>query len=107
MLTSSRKVSSLSRDAKLLLSNISRKYVDTMTHQCYLTRVNELEFCIYRQLRDGTLEENGLQDGSRVILLPSVETGLLVSASRCVETPQVLLDNHVFHNNCKLINKYL
>ncbi|CAB3243424.1 unnamed protein product [Arctia plantaginis] len=30
-----------------------------------------------RQLRDGTLEENGLQDGSRVILLPSVETGLL------------------------------
>ncbi|XP_004924785.1 midnolin homolog [Bombyx mori] len=30
-----------------------------------------------RQLRDGTLEENGLMDGSRVILLPSVETGLL------------------------------
>ncbi|CAG4941222.1 unnamed protein product [Parnassius apollo] len=30
-----------------------------------------------RQLRDGTLEENGLLDGSRVILLPSVETGLL------------------------------
>lgn len=30
-----------------------------------------------RQLRDGTLDENGLFDGSRVILLPSVETGLL------------------------------
>lgn len=30
-----------------------------------------------RQLREGTLEENGLMDGSRVILLPSVETGLL------------------------------
>ncbi|XP_041976653.1 midnolin homolog [Aricia agestis] len=30
-----------------------------------------------RQLRDGTLVENGLLDGSRVILLPSVETGLL------------------------------
>lgn len=30
-----------------------------------------------RQLRDGTLEDNGLLDGSRVILLPSVETGLL------------------------------
>ncbi|XP_045446068.1 midnolin homolog [Melitaea cinxia] len=30
-----------------------------------------------RQLRDGTLQENGLLDGSRVILLPSVETGLL------------------------------
>ncbi|CAH2236182.1 midnolin homolog [Pararge aegeria] len=30
-----------------------------------------------RQLRDGTLEENGLLDGSRIILLPSVETGLL------------------------------
>ncbi|KPJ18352.1 Midnolin-A [Papilio machaon] len=30
-----------------------------------------------RQLQDGTLDENGLLDGSRVILLPSVETGLL------------------------------
>ncbi|KAJ0179704.1 hypothetical protein K1T71_004295 [Dendrolimus kikuchii] len=30
-----------------------------------------------RQLREGTLEENGLLDGARVILLPSVETGLL------------------------------
>ncbi|KAK2579563.1 hypothetical protein KPH14_010860 [Odynerus spinipes] len=30
-----------------------------------------------RQLRDGTLEENRLQDGSRLTLLPSVETGLL------------------------------
>ncbi|KAJ2946881.1 hypothetical protein O0L34_g16214 [Tuta absoluta] len=30
-----------------------------------------------RQLRDGTLAENGLLDGARVILLPSVETGLL------------------------------
>ncbi|KAG6461887.1 hypothetical protein O3G_MSEX012920 [Manduca sexta] len=30
-----------------------------------------------RQLREGTLEDNGLLDGSRVILLPSVETGLL------------------------------
>ncbi|CAH0626796.1 unnamed protein product [Chrysodeixis includens] len=30
-----------------------------------------------RQLRDGTLEENGVLDGARVILLPSVETGLL------------------------------
>ncbi|XP_066603889.1 midnolin-A isoform X2 [Prorops nasuta] len=30
-----------------------------------------------RQLREGTLEENRLQDGSRLTLLPSVETGLL------------------------------
>ncbi|XP_046960421.1 midnolin homolog [Vanessa cardui] len=30
-----------------------------------------------RQLRDGTLQENGVLDGSRIILLPSVETGLL------------------------------
>lgn len=30
-----------------------------------------------RQLREGTLEENGLRDGARVVLLPSVETGLL------------------------------
>lgn len=33
----------------------------------------------FRQLREGTLEENRLQDGSRLTLLPSVETGLLVS----------------------------
>ncbi|PSN54717.1 hypothetical protein C0J52_04874 [Blattella germanica] len=32
-----------------------------------------------RQLRDGTLQENTLMDGSRLTLLPSVETGLLVS----------------------------
>nr|CAD7419292.1 unnamed protein product [Timema cristinae]CAD7431338.1 unnamed protein product [Timema monikensis] len=32
-----------------------------------------------RQLRDGTLQENQLMDGSRLTLLPSVETGLLVS----------------------------
>ncbi|XP_071444887.1 midnolin-like isoform X2 [Hetaerina americana] len=30
-----------------------------------------------RQLRDGTLHENQLMDGSRLTLLPSVETGLL------------------------------
>lgn len=32
-----------------------------------------------RQLREGTLAENGLQNDSRLTLLPSVETGLLVS----------------------------
>lgn len=68
----------------------------------------EVEFCVRRQLRDGTLEENGLLDGSRVILLPSVETGLLVSrvTPSCVETPQVPPDNHVFHNYGKLINTH-
>ncbi|XP_045764174.1 midnolin homolog [Maniola jurtina] len=43
-------------------------------------RVSKDRICLLhreRQLRDGTLEENGLLDGSRVILLPSVETGLL------------------------------
>lgn len=35
----------------------------------------------FRQLREGTLEENRLQDGSRLTLLPNVETGLLVSLS--------------------------
>ncbi|GBP10402.1 Midnolin homolog [Eumeta japonica] len=34
-----------------------------------------------RVLTEGTLEENGLQDGARVILLPSVETGLLSQRS--------------------------
>ncbi|KAK9500154.1 hypothetical protein O3M35_001468 [Rhynocoris fuscipes] len=32
-----------------------------------------------RQLRDGTVQENHLVNGSRLTLLPSVETGLLVS----------------------------
>jgi len=32
-----------------------------------------------RHLREGTLRENGVCDGSRLTLLPSVETGLLVS----------------------------
>lgn len=71
----------------------------------------QVEFCVRRQLRDGTLEENGLLDGSRVILLPSVETGLLVSheleTACCVETPQVPPDYHVFHNYDKLINTHL
>ncbi|XP_075970909.1 ubiquitin-like domain-containing protein stuxnet [Anticarsia gemmatalis] len=43
-------------------------------------RVSKDRICLLhreRQLSDGTLEENGLLDGSRVILLPSVETGLL------------------------------
>ncbi|XP_021916869.1 midnolin homolog [Zootermopsis nevadensis] len=33
-----------------------------------------------RQLRDGSLQENQLMDGSRLTLLPSVETGLLVGS---------------------------
>lgn len=40
---------------------------------------NHLFFCIFRHLRDGTLKEHGVCDGSRLTLLPSVETGLLVS----------------------------
>nr|CAD7269384.1 unnamed protein product [Timema shepardi] len=35
-----------------------------------------------RQLRDGTLQENQLMDGSRLTLLPSVETGLLCCQDR-------------------------
>nr|CAD7420223.1 unnamed protein product [Timema poppensis] len=35
-----------------------------------------------RQLRDGTLQENQLMDGSRLTLLPSVETGLLLFRAR-------------------------
>lgn len=43
-------------------------------------RVSKDRICLLhreRQLRDGTLEDNGLFDGSRVILLPSVESGFL------------------------------
>lgn len=36
-------------------------------------------FVWFRHLRDGTLREHGVCDGSRLTLLPSVETGLLVS----------------------------
>ncbi|KAF2365210.1 Ubiquitin domain, partial [Trinorchestia longiramus] len=32
-----------------------------------------------RQLRDGSLEEHNIRDGSKLHLVPSVETGLLVS----------------------------
>lgn len=36
-------------------------------------------FCLYRELQDGTLRENGIVDGSKIVLTPNVETGLLVS----------------------------
>lgn len=87
MSSASRKVS-VASDAKLLLLNIGIteiSCVDTMTHPRPLTVVDKL-YCVGRQLQDGTLDENGLLDGSRVILLPSVETGLLVSTSPCVDT---------------------
>lgn len=35
----------------------------------------------FRQLKEGTLEENELTDGSRLTLLPIVETGLTVSTN--------------------------
>lgn len=38
-------------------------------------------FLSCRQLRDGSLDDNQLMQGSRLTLLPSVETGLLVSRS--------------------------
>ena len=34
---------------------------------------------ICRELQDGLLKENNLMDGSKIILIPNVETGLLVS----------------------------
>lgn len=38
-----------------------------------------LSFLHYRELHDGTsIKENGIMDGSKIILLPNVETGLLV-----------------------------
>jgi hypothetical protein len=43
----------------------------------YLSNLNCV--LVFRQLREGSLEENQLVDGSRLTLLPSVETGLLVS----------------------------
>lgn len=38
----------------------------------------------YRELHDGTsIKENGIMDGSKIILLPNVETGLLVNICCC------------------------
>lgn len=37
----------------------------------------QLNLC--RELQDGTIRENNLCDGAKVILIPNVETGLLVS----------------------------
>lgn len=36
-------------------------------------------FIYFRELQDGTLKDNDLMDGSKIILIPNVETGLLVS----------------------------
>lgn len=33
----------------------------------------------HRELQDGTLKDNGIVEGSKVVLTPNVETGLLVS----------------------------
>ncbi|XP_068216425.1 midnolin-like [Palaemon carinicauda] len=49
-------------------------------------RVPKERICLLykdRHLRDGTLVENCIMDGARITLLPSVETGLLVSP--CIE----------------------
>lgn len=35
----------------------------------------------FRELLTGTLKQNNLMDGSNIIIIPNVETGLLVSSS--------------------------
>lgn len=39
-----------------------------------------INFCFvrFRELQEGTLKDNGLMDESKIILIPNVETGLLV-----------------------------
>ncbi|CAH3986700.1 midnolin homolog [Pieris brassicae] len=68
---------------------VSRKLKVSKDRICLLHRE--------RQLIDGTLEENGLLDGSRVILLPSVETGLLThrSENSVMQALETLNDNQV------------
>lgn len=47
---------------------------------CFNFSVRTLFIVSHRELHDGTsLKDNGIMDGSRIILLPNVETGLLVS----------------------------
>ncbi|XP_050676199.1 midnolin homolog [Leptidea sinapis] len=68
---------------------VSRKLKVSKERLCLLYRE--------RQLIDGTLEENGLLDGSRIILLPSVETGLLSQRSEnsVMQALETLNDNQV------------
>ena len=54
----------------------------------------------FRHLRDGTLREHGVCDGSRLTLLPSVETGLLVSSFVSSQSFFLYLANH---DCCNLI----
>lgn len=54
-------------------------------------KVSKERICLLhreRQLREGTLEENRLQDGSRLTLLPSVETGLLMVRLESLFSPR-------------------
>ena len=54
---------------------------------------NSNDLCnVCRQLREGSLEENQLVDGSRLTLLPSVETGLLVSIYLFLTT--IIINNY-------------
>ena len=38
---------------------------------------NLINHFIFRELQDGTLEENGIINGSKIIVTPNVETGLV------------------------------
>lgn len=40
-------------------------------------KIIKYSFCLYRVLQDGTLTENGIVNGSKIILTPNVETGLV------------------------------
>lgn len=42
-----------------------------------------------RQLQDGNLQCNGVTDGSKITLLPNVETGLIVSIENVAYLQQV------------------
>ncbi|CAG4976629.1 unnamed protein product [Colias eurytheme] len=68
---------------------VSRKLKVSKDRICLLHRE--------RQLIDGTLEENGLLDGSRITLLPSIETGLLSQRSEnsVMQALETLNDNQV------------
>lgn len=51
-----------------IINNIEKKKENT--HHCLL-------FCS-RQLQEGVITQHGVSDGSKVTLLPNVETGLVV-----------------------------
>lgn len=66
--------------------------MEILNNESYISKLNATDvmlsniyvvFLFCRELQETlTLKENGLMEGSRIVLIPNVETGLLVSFLR-------------------------